>query len=331
MVLPPVSVLLPIYNEIAFIDECLESLWAQDYDGGVEVIVADGRSDDGTRERLEAWAADGKIILVDNPARNQAAGLNEAAKHATGEVLVRADGHTTYAPDYVARSVGALLETNAVAVGGRQIPESREPVGAAVAAAMASRWAVGPARYRHTDRPTLTDTVYLGAFRRSDFRRLGGYRYLPAGVAEDADLYYRWRRQGETILLDPAIRSTYRPREDWRALIRQYFRYGWGKADMLYANGILPSLRPLAPLGLVAGMAGGLVLALAARVYWPLATLVALWTIVLLGIGGRARGTVPHRLRTILAAAIMQFSFGIGLAAGLVRGPAPARRARHQA
>ena len=53
--------------------------------------------------------------------------------------------------------------------------------------------------------------------------------------------------------VDPSIVSEYTPRENAGALWRQYFRYGMGKAEMLWRNGTLPSWRPLAPLALVLG------------------------------------------------------------------------------
>lgn len=208
------------------------------------------------------------------------------------------------------------------------IPRSRHPIGRAVVSAMAMPWAVGPARYRHQQHASLVDTVYLGAFRKVDFERLGGYRNLP-GVAEDADLYFRWRRQGATVLLDPSIQSDYRPRTSWRALSRQYFRYGWGKADMAWANGVLPSLRPLAPLALVVGLGGSAVLA-AIGPTWPLGLLVAAWATVLLVVGVMAGDGLAHRLRTAAATALMQTSYGLGLLVGLARGPRSRRHLRGQ-
>jgi len=321
---PTVSIILPVFNEAGYLEPCLASLAAQDYDGPIEIVVADGRSDDGTRETLEALQAQGKIVLVDNEARRQWAGLNLAAQRATGAILVRADGHAVYAPDYVAASVAALEESGATAAGGRMIPESDTAVGRAVVSAMASAWAVGPARYRHQTHRSPVDTVYLGAFRAADFARLGGYRDLP-GVAEDADLYYRWRQRGASILLDPAIRSIYRPRTAFRAVARQYFRYGWGKADMLYANHTLPSLRPLAPVGLVLGLVGTAALGAMTGNGWPLATLAAAWALALLWVAATAGGGVLHRVRTIAVTALMHLSFGVGLAAGIARGPGPRR------
>jgi len=190
--------------------------------------------------------------------------------------------------------------------------------------AMASAWAVGPARYRHQTHRSQVDTVYLGAYRAADFERLGGYRDLP-GVAEDADLYYRWRHQGASILLDPAIQSTYRPRTNFGAVARQYFRYGWGKADMLYANHTLPSLRPLAPLVLFLGLVGTTALAAIAGRAWPLTVLLAAWALILAWVAATAGGGVLHRVRTLAVTALMQLSYGVGLAAGVARGPGPRR------
>ncbi len=326
---PTVSVILPVFNEAGFLDSCLASLHEQDYDGSIEIVVADGGSTDGTREHLEALAARGRLRLVDNPRRRQWAGLNLAAAAATGEILVRVDGHSTYASDYVDRSVAALLESGATAAGGRMIPHSETPVGRAIASAMASPWAVGPARYRHQDHPSPVDTVYLGAFRKTDFDSLGGYRDLP-GVAEDADLYYRWRQQGAVVLLDPAIRSSYHPRDSWLGLGRQYFRYGWGKADMLYANRIFPSMRPLAPLGLVIAMTTAAVVAALTPLRWPLLLLLVAWGLVLARVAIGAGNGPVHRLRTMLAAATMHASYGVGLLAGLLRGPGPRRHLRAQ-
>ncbi|MBT8193358.1 MAG: glycosyltransferase [Acidimicrobiia bacterium] len=322
--LPAVSIILPVFNESGYLEPCLASLEAQAYGGPIEIVVADGRSTDGTRQALEAFAAEGRIVLVDNPERRQWSGLNRAAEQATGEILVRVDGHAVYSPDYVGASVAALEESGATAAGGRMIPESDTPVGRAVVSAMASAWAVGPARYRHQTHRSLVDTVYLGAYRAADFVRLGGYRDLP-GVAEDADLYYRWRRQGATILLDPAIQSTYRPRTAFRAVARQYFRYGWGKADMLYANRTLPSLRPLAPLGLLLGLLGTAALGTIAGIWWPSLALLAAWGLVLLWVGVRAGDGPLHRLRTMAVTATMQLSFGAGLAGGVARGPGSRR------
>jgi glycosyltransferase involved in cell wall biosynthesis len=317
-------------NEIVWIDACLASLAAQDYEGPITVFVADGGSDDGTRERLAAWEREPSLAVkvVDNRARNQASGLNLAVAAATDELLVRADAHTTYDPDYIRNSVESLIETGATAVGGRQLPQASGGVAAATVSAMASRLAVGTARYRHSTDLAEADTVYLGAYRKSDFERLGGYRHLPGGVAEDADLYYRWRRRGATVILDPSIKSAYHPRDTWKGLAKQYFRYGWGKADMLYLNRRLPSARPLAPLLLVAGLLLALLVGVFAGAWWPALALATGWSLALVAVAVGARGSITHRLTTAIATAVIHACYGSGLLAGLARGPGPIRHLR---
>ncbi len=321
MSLPSVSILLPVLDEVEHIDACLASLLGQDYPGDLEVVVAEGGSRDGTRELLRAWAADDqRLRILDNARRRQADGLNLAAEEATGEILVRADAHTVYERDYVRSSVtvlAELAETAVVAVGGRLRPVGRTPTGRAVAAAMRSPLAIGPARFHHAERRETVDTVYLGAFRRDDLLAHGGFRSLPSGVAEDADLYWRWRRAGRSVLLDPSIRSTYRSRETLRAFARQNWRYGRGKAEMLWVNGSLPSWRPLAPLTLVAGLAGCTLLASRGRPR-PLAALLTTWSALLTA--AAARADAP-RARVVLAVALMHLTYGAGLTYGLLRGP----------
>lgn len=321
---PTVSVILAVLDEAAHIDAVLDALVDQEYDGSLQIVVADGGSRDGTRERLEKRAlVDSRIIIVDNPGRRQSPGLNLAAHHASGEFLIRADGHSVYRPDYVRNSIVALLETEAVAVGGPMNPVCSSGFGCAVAGAMNSPMAL-PAKFHHAKARESVDTVYLGAFRRTDFLEIGGFRSFPSGTSEDADIYARWRGQGRTVLVDPSIRSEYQPRDTVGALWRQYFRYGTGKAEMLWVNKRLPSPRPLAPALLTVGLAALALLAIATGIWWPATALAAAWLAWLAVIG--LRSSAPTGA-VMAAVATMHLSYGLGLIWGLIRGPGPVRRA----
>ena len=324
MPFPPATIILAVLNEATNIDGVLDALVDQQYDSVLELVVADGGSTDGTRERLDERAsADARIVVVDNPRRRQSPGLNTAAERASGNFLIRADGHTTYDSDYVRSSVSALLDTDAVAVGGRMNPVSEDGFGTAVAGAMNSPMAL-PAQFHHAEERQIVDTVYLGAFRRSDFLDIGGFRSFPSGTSEDADLYARWRAQGRTILVDPSIRSQYEPRDSVRALWKQYFRYGKGKAEMLWVNRRLPSPRPLAPALLTLGLIVLALVAVLSGTWWPLAALAGAWFAWLLIIGVRSSAST---VGVMIAVAVMHLSYGLGLMWGLIRGPGPVRRA----
>ncbi len=319
---PPVSVILAVLDEVEFIDAVVSDLLAQDYEGPLEVIVADGGSTDGTSGKLEEWAkSDDRLTVVHNPQRRQAPGLNLAAEKASGEILVRADGHTRFAVDYVRASVNVLEETGG-AVGGRMFPVGRSRFDRAVAAAMKSPLTMGPGRFHHSITREEVDTVYLGAMRRDDFKALGGFRPFPSGSSEDADFYFRWRRDGGKIYVDPSIVSEYAPRDNAGSLWRQYFRYGMGKAEMLWRNGAFPSWRPVAPLALVLGLLLFAVVGLLTQLWVPLAVLTGLWLILLIWVALTADAPAP---RVLWAAGIMHLAYGIGEMWGLVRGPGSVR------
>ena len=313
------TVLLPVLNEVEHIDPCLESIAAQDYAGRLEIVVADGGSTDGTVDKLRSWESrDPRVRVIDNPRRLQSHGLNAAAAAASSPLLVRADAHTTYASDYISRSIAGLRGRAHTAVGGPMRPRAQSRFGRAVSYALTSPLAVGPAKFHTAGHEGPVDTVYLGTFTRADFDAIGGYRAFPSGVAEDADLYFRWRKAGGIILLDPTIRSFYRPREKPAGLFRQHFRYGRGKADMMYANRVLPSPRPLAPFALVGGLAGSAALGVATVAWWPALALLGIWIAVLTVSAAGAGRLWPG---SMAAAAIMHVGYGAGMWWGALRGP----------
>jgi glycosyltransferase involved in cell wall biosynthesis len=281
----------------------------------IEVIVADGGSEDATVERVSARAeTDPRVRLIHNPDQRQAPGLNRAASIATGSLLVRLDGHATYADNYISAALSASKP--GVAVGGPMIAEGSTKWARATAAAMTDPLAIGPARFRHAGDVESVDTVYLGTFERERFLALGGYRSFPSGTVEDTDFYTRWRSDGGIVTVDPAIRSKYQPRDTWMALTNQYFRYGRGKAELVWINGRLPSLRPVAPALLTGGLAVALITGLA--VTWlPFSILAAAWLASLSVVAVRAPSS---RLRTAVVAGTMHVSYGAGLWWGLLSG-----------
>src|SRR5262245_38199757 len=172
---PGVSIVVPCRNEKAHIETCLRSISAQEAPaGGFEVIVADGMSDDGTRDIVERLAAsDQRIRIVDNPLQIVSAALNEGIRAARGEVIVRMAAHQAYAPEYILRCVEILHETGADNVGGPWMAKGKGLVGRGIAAAFESPFALGGSRGHDPKYEGLVDTVYLGCWPRQSFDRFG--------------------------------------------------------------------------------------------------------------------------------------------------------------
>jgi succinoglycan biosynthesis protein ExoA len=307
------SVIVAVLNEEANIGHVMST--ALSSKAVIEIIVSDGGSHDGTVQTvLERAKNDPRVKLIYNRDKGQAAGLNRAATAAAGTLLIRLDGHTRYADDYVAASLSAWEP--GVAVGGPMRAEGSTPWSRATASAMDDTLAIGPAKFHHADQVEDVDTVYLGMFEREKFVAIGGYRTFPSGTVEDTDFYRRWRSNGGTVRVDPAIKSWYRPRDTWRGLARQYFRYGRGKAELVWINGRLPSLRPLAPAVLVAGTV--VLIVVGFTVSWiPLAALGVAWLGALTLVSTRANAS---KIRTGVVAGTMHAAYGTGLWWGLLSG-----------
>jgi len=228
--LPFVSVILPVRDEARTIGGALGPLLGGDYPAErLEVLVVDGGSTDGTREVVQALAArDARVRLVDNPRGSTPAGLNAGLAAARGEVVVRMDAHAQPAPDYLRACVAALARTGADAVGGPLVGLGETEFGEAVALAWATPFGAGDARFRRGGEGPV-DTVYLGAWRREVFDRVGVFDEALARN-QDYELALRIREAGGTVWLDPAIRSTTLTRSTPADLARQYFGYGLGRA-----------------------------------------------------------------------------------------------------
>lgn len=310
-----VSVVMPTLNERQFLRDCLDSLRAQDYPSIVETLVVDGRSTDGTRELVgrEPWP----VRLLDNPRVTAAAAMNIGIAAAVGDIVVRVDAHTLYAPDYVRRCVEMLGETGADNVGGLMRPVGSSSFGRAVAAVTSSPFGVGPGKFHYSSERSEVDTVYLGCWRRTFLEDMGGYDEDGLQwAAEDQELNLRIRRGGGRVVLDPTIRSWYFPRDTVRALWRQYFNYGVAKASTLKKHRSLPSPRPLAPAILVAGTMASLLLpnrALKALV--PMSHALASLAVAIRI--SDAPGVAPHR--AWLALQTCHWSYGFGFWSGMWR------------
>lgn len=310
------SIVLPTLNERAYIVDCLTSLSAQEGADIVEILVVDGGSQDGTRALVEAFG--GVVRLVDNPRVTAAAAMNIGIAASRGEVVCRADAHTVYAPDYVARCLAVLVETGAANVGGRMQAVGENRFARAVAAVTSSPVGIGPGKFHYAEGRHDVDTVYLGCWRRETLDALGGYdESALQWAAEDQELNWRIRQGGGRIVLDSSIRSWYFPRSSPRALARQYANYGMAKASTLAKHGRLPTLRPLAPAALVALTVAGVVAGRrpALRVAVPVGHAAVAGAAAYRM--GREPGVAPHRAFGALM--ICHWSYGAGFWRGVGR------------
>ncbi|MFZ9041993.1 MAG: glycosyltransferase family 2 protein [Ilumatobacteraceae bacterium] len=229
---PSVSVVVPVRNEAQHLEHAVASILDQDYPVTFDVCLAVAPSIDGTEQLADRIAgAEPRVSVVANRAGVTPSGLNAAIRATVGEVVVRVDGHAELSPGYIRRAVETMCRTGAVNVGGRQVPTPTTPFEEAVAAATTSRLGTGGATYRVGGREGPVDTVYLGVFDRAAGDAVGWFDESLIRN-QDYELNIRLRRAGGTIWFDPELAVGYRPRSTWIDLARQYFEYGYWKAEV---------------------------------------------------------------------------------------------------
>jgi glycosyltransferase involved in cell wall biosynthesis len=272
---PTLTLAIPAYNEAGNIERIIQDFLKTEYPKLIEVIVADGGSTDGTQDIVNKLSLeDYRVKLLHNSLKVQSAGLNLILKECTGDIFLRADAHSDYAPDYIEQCVEALLESKALNVGGAQRFVAKIPFQAGVVLASKSVLGSGGAKYRDSNYDGYAETVYLGCFWKKDLLKLSGYN-IESTPNEDYELNLRLKacysdnskitnldnrlhhksaglddnETNKAIYISSKIRVWYYPRKTWKSICIQYFKYGRGRyltsikhKNQLQLRGKLPFL-----------------------------------------------------------------------------------------
>lgn len=258
---PCASVVIPCLNEVAHIGACLDALEAQQgLQGGLEVFVVDGGSDDGTLDLLKQ-RPHGRIHVevMDNPKRITPVAMNLGVTASTSDIVIILGAHAEVAPDFVRRNLDALkAHPESGCVGGVVEQVHGDEVSRRIGMALTSPFGVGDARFRTGGVAGHVDTVAFGAYRRAVLEELGG---LDESLVrnQDDELNYRLTESGWRIWFDPRIRSTYHARSDFSRLFRQYRQYGYWKVLVNRKHRTVTTWRQLAPALFLLGTFGLLV------------------------------------------------------------------------
>lgn len=242
-----VSVVMPVYNESAFIDRCMTSLMNQTYPRDkVEWILVDGMSTDDTVEKLKKYTNRADLHILKNEKRLVTYALNLGIQSACGKYIIRMDAHAEYAPDYIEKCVYYLENTDAENVGGIATTKGEGFIGEANAEILSSKFGVGNSNFRTESKSGYVDTVPFGAFRREIFDKVGLFNpELPR--SEDNDFNSRIRANGGKVYLASDIHFTYYCRNTAKGLLNQAIKNGNALFLTLRKNPKAMSLRHYIP------------------------------------------------------------------------------------
>jgi glycosyltransferase involved in cell wall biosynthesis len=307
---PLVSVVIPCQDDEPSIARCLDSVLASDYPRErLEILVADGRSSDGTRPILVRYAAlHPTIVLLDNPRGTTPAGLNVAIRAASGDIVIGMDPRVLYPPGYIPRLVAGLQESGADHVGGLlvTVPADDSPTAQAIAVGLSHGFG-------------MVDRVPFGCYRRGIFERIGMF---DEELIRDQDDEFNFRliMQGGRVLLLPDVRCRYLARRSFRQLAEMCHQNAYFKPLVARKVGREITVRQSIPAVLVGCLSSTAALAAwipAARYLFALmAGSYALLVVLFAGQAAHAHGLRCAAALTLVFP-VLHFSYGSGFLRGI--------------
>ncbi|MCW2918158.1 MAG: polysaccharide deacetylase [Actinomycetia bacterium] len=241
---PPVSVIVPAYNEEAGIAATVASLLDHDYPAPVEILVVDDGSSDRTAEIVESLIREGRggrlhdgtpaVKLIRKPNGGKPSALNVGIAHARAGVLVLVDGDTVFQRDTIGNLVSPLADPAVGAVSGNTKVANRKGI--------LGRWqhieyVIG----FNLDRrmfdvlqcmPTIPGAI--GAFRREAMVAVGGVS--DDTLAEDTDLTMAICRSGWRVVYEETALAWTEAPATLRQLWRQRYRWCYGTLQAMWKH-----------------------------------------------------------------------------------------------
>lgn len=248
-----VLVVLPALNEVSHISACIRSLMSPDgWMLNTTIVVVDGGSTDGTLDTVrDLQRTYPNLILLDNPAKLQSAGINLAVSKCAEphhRILVRCDVHALYPPGFVKDLAEKLYSADSASIVTAMDANGQNGFQRATAWIVDTPLGSGGAAHRGGTVSGFVDHGHHAAFDLRWFKKIGGYDPT-FSHNEDAEFDIRLAQAGGRIWLASDIRVGYVVRPSIVRLWRQYWNYGRGRASTIGKHKIVPRLRQMAPVG----------------------------------------------------------------------------------
>jgi len=253
-----ISIVMPVLNEELFIGRTLDQLYMQDYPmDRVEIVIADGGSEDRTREIVESYRNRfGSMKILDNPPRLPASGRNVGVRNSTAPYILILDGHTWIpGKSFLTDMIETFKKTGARCLCRAQplTPPDINEFERSVALCRASVLGHKPGSEIYSDAEGYVDPSSSGAMYHRDVFDEVGYFDESFDACEDVDFNFRVRRAGIKAFLSPKLKVHYYPRSSLPALFRQMRRYGKGRFRLSRKHSLFSPIQWIAALG-VAGL-----------------------------------------------------------------------------
>jgi len=229
----PVSVIVPAYNEKEGIEAAVRSLSGGEHPGGIEVVVVDDGSTDGTADIVDAMNLPNvRVVRIPNGGKPNA--LNTGVALASHDLIVMVDGDTVFEPDSLNRLVQPFADPRVGAVAGNVKVGNRTSV---VARWQHIEYVIGfnlDRRLYDVLRCMPTIPGAIGAFRREALREAGGMSHET--LAEDTDVTMALCRAGWHVVYEERARAWTEAPASLKQLWTQRYRWSYGTMQAMWKH-----------------------------------------------------------------------------------------------
>lgn len=229
--MPKFTFITIAYNEEAYLGQLLNDLKNQDYPhNDIEVILVDSASVDSTKDIMNSFYNDNDFsncLVLNNPKKILAAGWNVALEKATGEIIVKIDGHGRIDSDFLS-NVAKEMDNGEDIVGGQRVTvfEGEGSWSKILAHAECSPFGSGVASYRRKCPKKYVKTLGHAAYKKSVFDTVGHFNENFVRT-EDNEIHYRMRKAGFKFCQCPDICSYLYARSSLKTMLKQKRGNGW--------------------------------------------------------------------------------------------------------
>jgi cellulose synthase/poly-beta-1,6-N-acetylglucosamine synthase-like glycosyltransferase/peptidoglycan/xylan/chitin deacetylase (PgdA/CDA1 family)/spore germination protein YaaH len=277
--LPPVSIIVPGYNEEITANKTIESLLKTDYPDFEIIFVNDGSKDNTFEVVNKAYGKHPLVQVLDKPNGGKASALNFGISHAKNAFVICIDADTQLKNDAVFHLMTYFIDEEIGAVAGTvKVGNTHNMITNFQSIEYITAQNMDRRAFDLINSITVVPGA-IGAFRKSAIFNVGGFTYDT--LAEDCDLTMRILKAGYIVKnCAEAIAYTEAP-ETVNMLLKQRFRWSFGVIQSFWKNKdalfnkkykffgmigmpnillfqiILPLFSPIADLMMVFGLFGG--------------------------------------------------------------------------
>jgi glycosyltransferase involved in cell wall biosynthesis len=193
---PRVSVIMPCYNQGAYVDEAVDSILSQTFPDFEIIIVNDGSTDEHTNRKLESFdKPKSRVLRTTN--QGLAAARNNGIRDAIGEYILPLDADDRIAPTYLEKAVRVLDENPNAGIVYCEAEFFGEESG---------KWPIPAYRFPEI---LLRNFIFCSAFfRKADWEQTSGYQ--PMFGWEDYDFWLSLIERGREVVRIPEVLFYYR-------------------------------------------------------------------------------------------------------------------------